>query len=292
MCRFLAYIGTPILMDELLYQPHNSLINQSIKAHESDEPLNGDGFGVGWYMPEIDSEPGRFVSVMPAWSNRNLRSISSKIISPCVFAHVRAASLGAVSETNCHPFQFKNYLFMHNGDIEDFLLIKRDLRNMLEDDLYNNIQGQTDSEHIFALFLHILFSKKKIIDVVLMAECLEEMIDCINELKKKHNAKRTDYINACITDGNEIVAIRYVSAGNEKAPTLYYSEGAAFECKDGVCRMKKHETEESVLIVSEKLTAYRSDWNEIPENHILMVSKALKTSLKIAEIEIPKKENI
>ena len=71
MCRLIAYKGTPIVMDDLLYKPKNSLINQSIHASEIEEPLNGDGFGVGWYAQEINYEPITYVSVNPAWNNRN-----------------------------------------------------------------------------------------------------------------------------------------------------------------------------------------------------------------------------
>jgi glutamine amidotransferase len=47
MCRLLAYLGTPIIIDKLLYQPKNSLITQSFDSKEREEPLNGDGFGIG-----------------------------------------------------------------------------------------------------------------------------------------------------------------------------------------------------------------------------------------------------
>ena len=88
MCRFVAYRGHPILTDELLFKPVNSLIKQSIHAQESEEPLNGDGFGLGWYSPEIDLNPAIFTSIQPAWNNRNLAQLSPKIRSDCFFAHV------------------------------------------------------------------------------------------------------------------------------------------------------------------------------------------------------------
>ncbi len=96
MCRLMAYKGTPIIIDKLLYQPKNSLVNQSINAREIEEPLNGDGFGIGWYVPEVNYEPVTFVSVNPAWSNRNLRNLAPKIKTECMLAHVRAASVGEV----------------------------------------------------------------------------------------------------------------------------------------------------------------------------------------------------
>src|SRR5690606_19446509 len=128
MCRLMAYMGSPIIIDKLLYQPKNSLIKQSINARELEEPLNGDGFGIGWYVPEVNYEPVTFVSVYPAWNNRNLRNLAPKIRTECVVAHVRAASVGDVSESNCHPFQYKNLLMMHNGGVEEFHKIKRHIR--------------------------------------------------------------------------------------------------------------------------------------------------------------------
>lgn len=72
MCRFLVYKGREILMADLITGAEQSLIMQSYKARERVEPLNGDGFGVGWYVPEIDPTPCVFTSILPAWSNRNL----------------------------------------------------------------------------------------------------------------------------------------------------------------------------------------------------------------------------
>jgi len=109
MCRFLVYMGTPVIMERLLYEPNNSLIRQSYQAHEREEPLNGDGFGVGWYNKEITTDPAVFTDINPAWSNRNLRSISPSIESGCIFAHVRAASKGEVARANCHPFELGSF---------------------------------------------------------------------------------------------------------------------------------------------------------------------------------------
>ena len=89
MCRLMAYKGTPIIIDKLLYQPKNSLVNQSINAREIEEPLNGDGFGIGWYVPEVNYEPVTFVSVNPAWSTETfatwLQKLKPNVCSPmCV----------------------------------------------------------------------------------------------------------------------------------------------------------------------------------------------------------------
>ena len=107
MCRFVAYLGRPIIVDELLLKPSNSLVHQSYGAEEMAETLNGDGFGLGWYVHAISGIPGLFRSISPAWSNQNLLSNARLIRTNCMFAHVRAASEGTISELNTHPFHYE-----------------------------------------------------------------------------------------------------------------------------------------------------------------------------------------
>lgn len=88
------------------------------------ERVTGDGFGVGWYV-EGDATPCVFTSVMPAWNNPNLLRLADKIKSNLVFAHVRAASANTpISESNCHPWAYLNYMWMHNGYIADFVKVR------------------------------------------------------------------------------------------------------------------------------------------------------------------------
>ncbi len=280
MCRFLAYKGRALLMDEILYGPKNSLICQSINAHEAEEPLNGDGFGIGWYAHELSDFPGVFTSIKPAWNDRNLRHLAEKIKSKCFFAHVRAASKGEVNETNCHPFHYKKFLFMHNGDIEGFSAIKRYLRRELSDEIYDWIRGQTDSEHFFALYLDFLkgISENPTLDDMVTA--FKKTLTRVAEIKKDNAAEGCTYINCALTDGKHMLAVRYVSDLKEKASTLYYAEGARFECHNGICHMvDAHSPEHAVLVVSEKLTSVEKDWKEIPVNHMITVDEDLKVNI-------------
>ena len=109
----MAYSGSPVLLEDLLYRPKHSLIDQSLHSKLGAETTNGDGFGVGWYG--LGDEPAVFHSIEPAWNDRNLRELSRQITSRLVFAHVRASSGGAIQQTNCHPFRHENWLWMHNG---------------------------------------------------------------------------------------------------------------------------------------------------------------------------------
>ncbi len=281
MCRFLGYLGTPIIVDALLYQPKNSLVQQSFHAREIKEPLNGDGFGMGWYVPSISETPAVYTSAMPAWSDRNLRHLAPKVSSPCIFAHVRAASTGSVSQLNCQPFQYQNYLFMHNGEIRGFSQIKRNLRRGLCDEIYEWIGGETDSEHFFALFLNRLLKKEQTSGVAILSETLIETIEELEALKIEHGVDLASSLNIVITDGSSLVGVRYISKGQQRIPpTLYYSSGKLCTCDNGISHMDSSSCDKAVLIVSEKLTDYQDEWNEVPVNHLIEVDDLLSVNIK------------
>jgi predicted glutamine amidotransferase len=276
----MAYKGTPIIIDKLLYQPKNSLINQSIHAREIEEPLNGDGFGIGWYVPELNYEPITFVSVNPAWNNRNLRNLAPKIKTDCMIAHVRAASVGDVSESNCHPFQYKNMLMAHNGGVEEFGKIKRHMRTPLSDELYNWIKGQTDSEHIFAFMLNELFKNHNSVSPEAVVDAFERTFRELKKLMSEHGIKEEAYLNMVFTNGLFLVATRYCTDPKEEPLTLYHSEGSRYVVEDGVTRMEApDDDDQAVLVVSEKLTddAY---WTSIPANHFVIVEQTLNVRIR------------
>ena len=277
MCRFLAYKGEPILLADLITKPDNSLITQSFKAKERKEPLNGDGFGLGWYSPEIDPSPCIFTSVTPAWANRNLHRIADKIISPCFFAHVRAATDGlAVNEINCHPFQYGVLQWMHNGSIAGFDKIKRVLRRSLSDEIYAWLQGTTDSEHAFAVFLDALEKRDSNYSEKELIQAMRDMIQRINSWCSELRIESTSLCNFAVSDGKSVIVSRYSSAKDKKPASLYYSIGSKFSCVDGVCLMTPDEKKtEAVLIASEPLTEDRKNWIEVGVNKLLVVDDSL-----------------
>jgi glutamine amidotransferase len=285
MCRFFIYKGREAYMSDLLMKSDQSLIMQSYKARERKEPLNGDGFGVGWYNHDVDPTPCVFTSTQPAWSNRNLFRLSEKIRSNCFFAHVRAASPGSfVSEFNCHPFQYEQFLWMHNGRIAEFSKLKRRMRESLNDEYYNSIQGTTDSEHAFALFLNIL--GERINDYTLddLKNALLETIKQITDWQREAGIEHPSYLNFAVSDGFDIVASRFVSNLEYNPPTLYLSAGERIEVKDGNYRMAPvHKHPNTAVIASEPLTSEREDWHAVEPNHIVTIN----AEMHIHQTQIP-----
>ena len=287
MCRFLCYRGPEILLADLLYRPANSLILQSFHAKERMEPLNGDGFGIGWYTPQISLTPCVFASLTPAWSNQNLRQISEHVKSGCFFAHVRAASPGMrVTDANCHPFQYGRFLWMHNGIIRDFGRIKRRLCASLPDHLYNMIGGTTDSEHAFAVFLHLLGDTERVCSANEMGQALVDTIAQLERWTAESGLSGPSYYNFAVTDGRSVAAVRYVSDPTLEPQSLYYSTGGKYQCsQDGVCSFRECDaTEKTIIITSERLTTNAGDWFRVAPNHVLAVEADLSANIELMDV--------
>lgn len=285
MCRFIAYKGVPTSLDDLLFTPKHSLINQSFEAKELEEPLNGDGFGVGWYVPEIATSPAVFVSMTPAWSNRNLKNLAPKIKSGCIFAHVRAASVGDISESNCHPFYYNDWMFMHNGGIDDFSFIKRQVRRDLSDPVYSWLKGQTDSEHFFGLFLDRIIPKGDQATPDEVIGAVEDSLKYIARIKAERNITADTYLNACVTNGRYMVGIRFCSDPKIEPLSLYYSTGTKYICEDGVCHMVHSDPDDhAAMIVSEKLTDIASDWRKVPANNFIVIHEDMHAEVRPVKV--------
>ncbi len=151
MCRWMAWLGQPVLIEELLFNTPHGIVDQSLHARMGAEPTNGDGFGLGWYGEH--EEPGLYREVRPAWSDENLRHLCRHIRSHLFFAHVRASTGTPTTRPNCHPFAYGRWLFMHNGQIGDWAPIRRKVEALIPDAFYQSRIGTTDSEAVFLAIL-------------------------------------------------------------------------------------------------------------------------------------------
>ena len=274
MCRFVLYLGSEITVSSLVTEPANSIIHQSFHSHERKEPLNGDGFGLAWYVPEMTEEPALFKDITPAWNNLNLLNLARVTRSSCILAHVRAASPGLpVIQLNCHPFTWGPFSFMHNGRVGGFHEIRRAFLSRLSDRAFDIISGSTDSEHLFALFLDNYW---RIADgrdrCETMAETLAATIVEVEEMTHEAGVDEPSLLNLAVTDGNSAAVSRYVSrSSDEKANTLYLHTGSTYACDEERCRMEEAaDGRGAVLIASEPLSGDKG-WEPVPPNSMVVV---------------------
>ncbi len=267
MCRFTLYLGPPVRLSTLITEPEHSLICQSYQAEERSEPLNGDGFGVGWYSPRLWSEPAVFHQITPAWSNRSLQSIAKVVASPCIMAHVRAATLGSdVNLANCHPFGYGSHLLMHNGQVGSYRSIRRRLLESLTDEAFNILKGSTDTEHLFALFVDEIIRKGCSVDpgmgdatdgegAMELARRLSGAIARVVALVDEHGDGEPSFLNVAVADGRHVAVCRFDTDPDESPDSLYLLHGEMYEPAGRRFPDRREEDEgEAMVVSSERLT--------------------------------------
>ena len=286
MCRFIAYLGKPIFADELLIRPKNSLMKQSYHALEAEMTVNGDGFGIGWYNHLRRKEPALFRSIRPAWNDENLSYNASMIKTNCLLAHIRAATQGGVSIENSHPFQFKEFLMMQNGGIKEFNKIKRKMIDRLNDETFEWINGQTDTQYIFAFFLtlagELKDKKKELLNLGDLSLCLSKTFSEIEQMKKESGIEAPSLYNLVLTNGKSMIATRYSTMPDTETRSLHITSNTeCYVSEEGylTCKPLKN-NQNSVLISSEVLTEDKEHWREIPENHCIMVEEDMSVAIK------------
>lgn len=242
MCRWMSYIGEPVYLDTLIFEPENSLIRQSQHASYSSVTTNGDGFGIGWYGSR--EMPGVYREVLPAWNDPNLRNLAHQLASGFFFAHVRASTGTETSRANCHPFRAGKWLFMHNGVIGGYLRIRRELERMIPDRQYANRVGTTDSE----VFFNLMFAHGLDDDPV---GAFSSTVGAVLNVMEKAGIAEPFRMTAALADGERLFALRYSTDHNP--PSLFWWP-----------------TKERLLIVSEPLDEDMSHWREVPPSHLLV----------------------
>ncbi|RYP87055.1 class II glutamine amidotransferase [Nocardioides guangzhouensis] len=256
MCRWLAYSGSPVLLEELIYKPQNSLVVQSLHSRLGAEPTNGDGFGVGWYgAPET---PGVFRSTDPAWSDRNLQELAGHISSGLVLAHIRASIGSPVQQTNCHPFRHGRWLWMHNGYLDGFARMKRDLVMAVDPDLFPHIEGSTDSEVFFFLAQTFGLTEDP-------PAAVARAVGFIEDTAQRNGIAFPVQMTVATTDGESIWAFRYSSEGQSRS--LFHSTDVSTLRHQYPDNPTLHGlSDETRVVVSEPLGDLKGAWREVPES--------------------------
>ena len=246
MCRFLAYLGVPIFLDELVCHPQRSLLHQSLRAEQAKTATQGDGFGIGWYGER--GEPAVYRETMPAWSDENLLSLCTSVRSGAFFAHVRAATGTAIARQNCHPFRHGRFLFMHNGQIGGYAKVRRGMESLLPDALFAKRQGATDSELLFLLALARIESGQE------PGNTIVQVFDDTVERMRRAGVTEPLRLCAALSDGQTLLAFRLASDG--QPPSLYLRHGPG-----------------GSVIASEPLDDCHEGWEAVPPGALVRLTR-------------------
>jgi len=260
MCRWLAYSGSPILLEEVLFKTDHSLIDQSLRATDAPTTTNGDGFGIGWYGKR--DKPGVYRDVRPAWNDKNLQALAAQIEAPMFLAHVRATTGSPVQRTNCHPFNHENWLFVHNGAINEFGKLHRELAFAVSPELFPYISGSTDSELMFLLALTFGMEGDVQAGIARMAGFVEHAA-------AKQGIGDALQMTLGISDGESLFAVRYSTVGDSRSLFHSASREATMEIAPETGRFSR----DARAIVSEPLSHLREEWIPVPESSFVKISR-------------------
>lgn len=239
MCRWAAYIGQPIYLEEIISRPGHSLVEQSHCANQCHSTVNGDGFGIAWYGAR--PEPGLYRDMLPAWSDPNLKSLTAHVQSGLFLAHVRASTGTATSRNNCHPFAVESWSFMHNGQFGGYDSYRRDAEMLIPEAFYPHRKGATDSEALFLVALGEGLAQDP-------KGAMERATARLEALARKRGVAPYVRLTCAFSDGLRLYAIRYAS--DDQAPTLYH---------------RWSDTRGGRAVVSEPLETGEQGWEAVPQ---------------------------
>ena len=284
MCRVLAYLGEPVLLDELLYAPDNSLVRQSY-APQRLRMLNLAGFGVAAWDPASRGprEPYTYHTPGLPVFDANLRTLARKVRPSCVLAHVRGVRFSDSSSVGpqfLHPFLYPgmSVALAHNGDLHSFDAMRPRLQRHLRPEISARVRTSLDSEWIYALFLSRLSDPEAEHGAAELADALVETLEILGQVRQELDLDILSSANLFVADGKAIVAARYAfdfgcypeddpaSIGQHDYLSLWYSLGRRYACHEGEWKMVGgQESARAMLLASEPLTRDESTWLEVPE---------------------------
>ena len=261
MCRWMAWTGQPVLLEELLFKTQHGLIDQSLHSRLGAETTNGDGFGVGWYG--AGEGPAVYHSIAPAWGDANLRELAAHVEAPIFLAHVRATSGTAIQQTNCHPFRHGRWLFVHNGVVAGFHQMRRDLVLAVDPALFADIQGSTDSEVIFRLALTFGLEQDPV-------GAIERAIGLVEATARRYGIENAVQASMGLSDGERLWAFRYSTEGRSR--TLFASTDVhSLKQLHPENKRLQHLADEDRVVVSEPFVELPGAWQELAEASVLVI---------------------
>lgn len=271
MTSLLAYLGPPIRLADLLAAHPRSPFTPETSAPGAEAV---DGFGVGWYVPELSHHPALVRVTGPPWHDTNLRNVAAVSLSPCVVAHARAASREVpATDTNCQPFGHLRLLFAHAGRVGGFHRVRRAFLESLSNEAFSMMRGTTDSEMVFGLYLDLLWARQEVDAHLRLAAALNEMAWRIVATLQEKAPGEGLRLNVALSDGEHLVACRF--SWNEERPPdpLYYIERQTLAPIHRRPPARRARERSIVTTVSSMPLADDGEWVEIAPGHLVIADR-------------------
>ncbi len=238
---------------------------------EMPEPIKSDGWGVGFYQ---HGTAYLIKKSSPFEDDDRIDTLTEKISSNIFLSQIRQATVGEIKVANTQPFRYGAWLFAHQGSIEQFRRIKPKLKKALHPPLVRKMQGVTDSEHCFCLFLSLLkgagYLKGYDIPIGPALSALTGMLSSLTVWAQESNVEEPSNYNCILSNGSYILTVR-------KGPALYFKN---------IIKQLSRQTGESsagasgapaprILISSHKF-GIEKGWEYIPNDSFLIIDRNLR----------------
>jgi predicted glutamine amidotransferase len=265
MCRLFGFRSAiPAAVHPSLVTEKNSLLQQS-REHK-------DGWGIAAY--ESGDSPSVAHGLGPAHCDPDFERVSSRVSSRTVVAHIRLASVGHVEKRNAHPFTHGRWCFVHNGTLKNFARHQAAVEALIREDLRARIQGATDSERCFYLFLTRLAEQRQCLVgpacVEKVARALSETMGLVSRITDEPGQDGSS-MNFLVTNGDVMVATR-------RNRTLFLSDTAPETGRrphrDNAQAPKPGTRLEQFVLASERLSG-EDHWHVVEENSVIGVDSGL-----------------
>lgn len=290
MCRILSYLGSPVLLEGLLYAPDSALLNQVIHAQMLDM-LNLAGFGMAAWDPasHAPASPFLYRTTQVGLFDRNIKLLASKIVPDALLAHIRGVPYNStvqINEQNVHPFKFDRVplAMAHNGDLAGFRAMRFDLAPHVKPELAQHVQGSTDSEWLYALTVSGLDDPYRVNTPEVLLAAIRRALGIVREVRAAHGITRSSSANLIFCDGTNLIAVRYTFdfgrfdtaqlQGTTQFLSMWYTFGRDYGLHRGEWKLTGGAASaDSVIVASEPLTRDFSTWVEVPEYSALVVRR-------------------
>ena len=236
-----------------------------------------DGWGIGFYQNGVAYMVKRASSF---YDDFRISTIMDKVKSKSVITHLRKATIGEIKESNTQPFRYGYWLFAHSGTVAHFRKIKSLISQKLPSSFKNKINGNTDSEYCFYLYLYYLKGKGRVKKGDIAFEnainALQLTSRSIDKWTNEIKSQQFSTYNFLVTNGKYMLASR-------RGDALFYLKKRWSE-SDNLFKLGnlnitiKEDVGNFVIISSEKIGDDKN-WNEIKDNHLLAIDENINTTI-------------
>lgn len=249
MSKIAAYIGSSLALEGFFTRPEQGLFHLATAPSNEDElGYVAGGFGLGWYNPGPNT--ATYINPLPCWKDPNLPGLLKSIRRRMWMGYLHGSDRNySPCVENMQPLHQDDILFIHEGEIEDFLTTLRPYcLRYLAPEIEAGISGQTASEYLFALLRQRMTEEDHVSAKVALAEIAATLEVTLRDIKAG--------LNFIISDGLRLYAIRHST--NQPCTPLFYSEDDP-SFPSG-----------SQLVASAPLSS-EGKWEEVPEHHMLIL---------------------